>query len=145
MITQMNDRDFISAFEAATIPLEGWTHREHVRVAFLYLRALPFEEALDRLRSGIRALNRANGVQGTPTSGYHETVTVAWARVIAAAIAADSAPDFDAFAKLHAGLLNKQLLRSYYSKERLLSPEARSSFVEPDIEALPVTRCVLTM
>src|SRR5262245_44330518 len=134
----MNDRSFLAAFEAAAIPPERWTHRDHVRVGFLYLRELPFDEALIRLRSGIRALNRANGVQDSPTSGYHETLTVAWARVIAAAVAHGPAQDFAGFAQRHPELLKKELLRSYYSRERMRTPEAKATFVEPDIAPLPV-------
>jgi hypothetical protein len=33
----MNDRAFLRAFEAAAIPRDRWTHRAHVRMAFLYL------------------------------------------------------------------------------------------------------------
>lgn len=133
----MSDRDFLSAFEAAAIPAERWMHRDHVRVAFLYLRGLAFEDALNRIRTGIRALNRANGVQDTPTSGYHETLTVAWARIIAAAIAPECAMSFDSFAQRNPHLLTKELLRAHYSKERMLSAEARAAFVEPDLAPLP--------
>lgn len=133
----MDDRDFLAAFESAAIPRDRWTHRDHVRVAFLYLRSFRFDDALVRLRDGIRALNRANGVQDTPTSGYHETRTVAWARVIAAAMTMDSAHDFDAFARGHPSLLRKELLGAYYSSARLLGLAARTAFVEPDVAPLP--------
>jgi hypothetical protein len=132
----MDDDEFLRAFEAAAIPTARWTHRDHVRVAFLYLRAFRFDDALVRLRSGIRALNRANGIQDSPTRGYHETITVAWARLVAAALAEESAQDFDAFARRHPRLLQKDKLRAHYSKERLLAPEARASFVEPDLAPL---------
>jgi hypothetical protein len=121
----------------AAIPSEQWTHQSHVRVAFLYLTALPLDEALDRVRAGIRALNHANGVETTATSGYHETITVAWARLVAAAIQEGDALDFEAFAESKPQLLAKSLLRAYYSKDTLLSPEARARFVEPDLSALP--------
>jgi hypothetical protein len=133
----MNDRDFLAAFATAAIPSERWTHQSHVRVAFLYLRMLPFDEALERVRIGILALNRANGVETTATSGYHETITVAWARLSAAAIQEGDARDFAAFAESNPQLLAKSLLRAYYSKDRLLSPEARAGFVEPDLSLLP--------
>src|SRR5262249_12648590 len=66
---RMDDQRFLAAFEAAAIPRERWAHRDHVRVAFLYLRDHPFEEALSRIRSGIQSLNRANRVPETATSG----------------------------------------------------------------------------
>lgn len=84
----MDDRSFLAEFEAAAIPSQRWSHRAHIRMAFLYLRDWPFPDALARIRSGILSLNRANNVQDTPESGYHETVTVAWARIIASTIRA---------------------------------------------------------
>jgi hypothetical protein len=134
----MNDHAFLAAFEAAVIPAERWKHRDHVRVAFLYLRALPFAVAVEQLRSGIRALNRAHGGVDTLTSGYHETLTVAWARLVAAAIAqADPVLDFAMFAAAQPALLDKALLRAHYTSALMLSPEARASFVEPDLIPLP--------
>jgi hypothetical protein len=134
----VNDRAFLAAFEAAAIPSERWRHRDHIRVAYLYLRDHPFEAAIARIRNGIRALNGANGVKTTATSGYHETVTVAWAHVVAAGIAHHgAAADFEAFAAENPHLCAKSLLRLYYTRARIFTPEARERFVEPDLEPLP--------
>jgi hypothetical protein len=65
----MPDAEFLARFEARTLPFAQWTHRAHVKVAFLYLRALPFGAALERTRAGIRAYNAANRVPEGPTSG----------------------------------------------------------------------------
>jgi hypothetical protein len=133
-----DDRAFLTLFEAAAIPADAWTHRDHVRVAFLYLRERPFAQALDGLRTGIQALNRANRVQDTPTSGYHETITVAWTRLVAAALASsEPIPTFTIFAQRHPALLHKTRLRDFYSRDLLTSPEARSTFIEPDLASLP--------
>lgn len=134
----MNDRDFLLELEAAAIPPERWKHRDHVRAAYLYLCALPFADAVDRLCSSIQSLNRAHGVLDTPGFGYHETLTLAWASVVAHAIArSDRAPDFATFAEANPSLFEKETLLAHYSRERLLSLEARSYFVEPDIAPLP--------
>jgi hypothetical protein len=136
----MSDQAFLRTFEAAAIPASAWTHRDHVRVAYLYLRELPFDQALARLRTGIAALNVANGGANTATSGYHETVTHAWARLVAEAIASGPPwPDFERFAEANAALFDKDRLRRHYTRERLLSPEARASFAEPDLAPLPWT------
>jgi hypothetical protein len=141
---RISDHEFLAEFESASISREQWTHRAHVRTAYLYVRRLPFQEALDRLRGGIKALNHANGVADTPTAGYHETLTVAWARVIAAALPSpDPAQDFDSFAQRHPDLLRKDLLQQYYSMERMFAAEARASFVEPDLTPLPQSGTVV--
>ena len=134
----MSDAEFLAAFEAAQIPRERWTHREHIRVAFVYLRLRPFGDALDCIRAGIRKLNRANGVADTDESGYHETITVAWARVVASALDVHGpTSDFFTFEKTHPHLGSKSLLRLYYTVDRVMSLQARASFVEPDVAPLP--------
>ena len=75
----MTDDEFLRAFQECTFTRSEWTHEAHVRMAWLYLTRLPFVEALDRVRCGIRKLNAKIG---TP-DGYHETITVAFVRVIA--------------------------------------------------------------
>lgn len=139
----MNDAKFIEAFEAAAIPSEQWNHRAHVRMAFLYLRDLPLEEALDVIRNGIRTLNKANGIVDSATEGYHETATVAWARVIASCIAHHGPIDtFDSFASANPHLCQRTLLRGYYTRERIMGAEARRSFVEPDLAPLPARKAL---
>lgn len=143
----MDDRQFLAAFEAAAIPAASWTHRDHVRMAFLYLRDQPFEAALACIRDGIRALNVANGGQNTASSGYHESVTVAWATLVATAIGAVRTAvsaeanarlaDSERFIAAHPELLDKDRLRRHYSKDCLMSAEARTGYVPPDLEPLP--------
>jgi hypothetical protein len=143
----VNDREFLDAFEAAAIPRADWKHRDHIRVAYLYLRDHPFDDALVRIRTGIRKLNDANGVPESPTSGYHETVTVAWALLVVDAIersrakqqsrAGEGAADSESFMAAHPELLDKTALRAHYSRDRIMSVEARAAFVAPDHAPLP--------
>jgi hypothetical protein len=70
--------------------------------------------------------------------GYHETITVAWLRIIAATIRHYGAPArADDFCDRHPHLLAPTLLRLFYSRERLASPESKIRFVEPDLNPLP--------
>lgn len=137
------DAAFLAAFRDLSLPQSAWTHRAHVRVAWLHLHEAPFGVALDRLRSGIIALNESHGVANTPDDGYHESVTVAFFRLIAAAMRCDPAPDpgaaecFNAFAARHPRLFDRSLLREHYSDPRLMSREARRRFLEPDLNPLP--------
>ena len=134
----MDDAHFLREFEAAAIPRERWKHRDHIRMAFLYLRDHGLEGALPRIRAGIRALNRANRVPESATSGYHKTVTVAWATLVEATLRAWGAPEsFAEFETQNPHLLSKTLLRLYYSRERVFSAEAKTRFVAPDLAPLP--------
>lgn len=129
-----DDDAFLAAFEAGTYPFERWDHRAHVRAAYLYARAHG-AAGLGRIRAGIQAFNAAHGVATTPTRGYHETLTVAWFRVVAAR--AGAAASWPAFAAANTDLLEKTALRRYYSVARMTSAEARAGWVEPDLEPLP--------
>jgi hypothetical protein len=137
----VNDDTLVQAFEDQSLPLEQWNHRAHVRVAFTYLRRHAFADALRRMRAGVKAFNLHHHVPDSPTSGYHETTTVAFMTIIAATMQAygNTYPtrDSEAFCDTHPHLLHKHILRLFYSPERRMLPEAKHSFVEPDLTALP--------
>jgi hypothetical protein len=126
----MTDDTFLSRFEAASLP--SFDHRDHLRVAFAYARRGGVEHAVERARDGLRRFTAAHN----QAARYHDTLTTAWARVVAHH-AVSSREDFDAFLAAHPRLLERDLLSAHYSPERLLSAAARASFVEPDLLALP--------
>jgi hypothetical protein len=130
----------LDTFERCAIPLEQFNHRAHITVACLYLKAFPLSEAIDRMRRGIHAFNAANNVQSTQTSGYHETMTVAWMRILDAVMRTHGAgQSVEEFLEQHPFLLCRTLLRLYYSRDRIMSLEARRTWVEPDLAPLPVS------
>jgi hypothetical protein len=128
----------IENFEQGVIPLGEFNHRAHLTVAYLYLREQPFEEATSRMIAAVKAYGRLNNIPQTATSGYHETLTVAWMRIVASVIAAygpEAGPE--EFLAAHPHLLSKVMLRLYYTRERIMSAEARAGWVEPDLAPLP--------
>jgi hypothetical protein len=133
----MTDAEFLAAFENCTLPRSEWTHAAHLRMAYLYLRRSDdtYDGALTRVRDGIRAYNVA---QGNP-SGYHETITVAFVRLLHDRIrrAPESAATFDGFRAAHPDLFDTGILLRHYSRPLLLSGEARVRFIEPDGTPLP--------
>jgi hypothetical protein len=134
----MDDQTLLAAFENCSLPRELWTHQAHVRVAYQYLRAHPYDEALARMRAGVQRYNAANNVPDEPHRGYHETLTQAWLAVIASTMRHHGVgKDSLDFCKQQPHLLQKTLLRLYYSRRRIMSPEAKRTFVEPDLAPLP--------
>ena len=137
----MNDAEFLSRFEDGSLPFDQWNHRAHVKVAFLYLSAHPFPQALDKMRRGIKAYNAVHKVPEGPTSGYNETTTVAFLHLVAAVMSAYSelfaTPDADSFCDTHPQLLSKHILRLFYSPQRRSHPDAKTRFIEPDLTPLP--------
>jgi hypothetical protein len=129
----MDDSAFVAAFEDCTLPTTLFRHREHLRLAWLYLRDLPYDEAALRMEQSIRRYAAHHGA----SDKYHHTVTMLWMRLIAAA--RDETPGastFEAFIAAHPDLLDKETPRRFYSAQRFASVEARTRWVEPDLAAL---------
>ena len=124
-----------TAFGARTLPHAEWTHVAHLRVGAWHVHHHCADAALTMLRTGIRALNDAHGTPNTATSGYHETITVAYVRLIAAFLAActDDEPLDGRVARMLAGPLGeRRVLFRYWSEALLMSERARRQWVPPD-------------
>jgi hypothetical protein len=131
----MTDEEFVTAFEQCTLPRAEWTHLAHIRLAWLYLGRYPFDLALDRVRDGIRCYNASQG-----SDGYHETITVAFVRLIRSRMATrEAGEDFDGFRSRNPELFDRRppILERHYDPATLASAVARREFVEPDREPLP--------
>ncbi len=128
----------LEAFAACAIPLEEWNHRAHLTVAYLLLCRHSLEEATTAMRIGVQKYNASKGIEQTPTGGYHETLTVAWMRVLHTTIHVyGPEAGLDEFFAAHPHLLSMVMLRLFYSRERIMSHEARHGWVEPDLAPLP--------
>ena len=130
----MDDQAFLQAFEDGTLPPSQFSHRGHIRMAWLYLRACGWDEGMIHIRSGIQTFAARLGA----TTKYHETITVFWARVVHHMIA--DQPHIDSFEDFLAHfpqILDSHLIESHYSTELLRSALARQQWVEPDIVQLP--------
>lgn len=129
-----DDGEFLAAVEATTWPGERFGHREHVRLAWLYLRRHGPEEGSARIRGTIQRYATALGAPGK----YHETMTRAWSAYVSAALRAS--PElklFSAFLSAHPELLDGRLLERHYRKETLGAEAARREWVAPDVAPLP--------
>lgn len=134
-----SDAEFLQAFEACTLPAGRWTHEAHVRMAWLCLGQASYPEAVARIRAGIRRYNE-KVLDKLPE--YHETVTLAFARLIAARSRPQES--WKTFIARNVDLLARDppALGFYYSRSLLMSESARRQFVEPDLQPLPVVKGV---
>ena len=82
MATAANLDDFAARFVACTLSRDEWTHQAHLRVGAWHVHRYGPEEALTRLRSGIRRLNESFGGVNSATHGYHETITRAYVQLL---------------------------------------------------------------
>ncbi|HEX8336157.1 MAG TPA: hypothetical protein VF621_05465 [Pyrinomonadaceae bacterium] len=125
-------------FEDCTLPRAEWTHAAHLTVALWHLLQFDWPDAVARVRDRIKRYNAARGILSTPTGGYHETLTLFWLRTVQTFLEAErnEARSLVSLANELAATHDKGLPLSYYTRERLFSPEARANWVEPDLKPL---------
>lgn len=130
--------NLVGAFEDCTLPRCEWTHHAHLTVALWYLTHYSQLEATNCIRDPIQRYNLAIGIKTTQDSGYHETITLFWVRIVLRYLSAENANC--SIVELANGLIhsygNTRLPLEYYSRDLLMSWEARISWVEPDLKPL---------
>jgi hypothetical protein len=127
---------FITRIAARQMPNEEFSHRNHLAMAACTVFG---GGSLEDVRATILALNQANGVEQTPTGGYHETLTVAWHALVAAhlrSLPVETPRLLAVNSVLHA-YADKRAVLQHYSRDLVMSWEARRGFVEPDLKPLP--------
>lgn len=132
---ELDDDALWTAFHERTLTAAQWTHRAHLRVAWMHLERYALDEAQVLLRVGIIRLNATHGLIETAARGYHETLTRVWLALIQDARGAGPHPSSQAFLAAREPARDAPL--AHYSRERLMSLTARACFVEPDLAPLP--------
>lgn len=129
-MTPLDDQAFVAAFRDTTLPASAFHHRDHVRMAWLYVREHGPVDAAARFAADLQVFARAKGVPGL----YHATITGAYIALIAERQHDAPAETWEAFAAAHPELLTWKpgVLDRYYSAERLWSDAARAQFLLPD-------------
>ena len=121
----------VRGLEDLTLPPQEFDHAGHLTVALWYLARLGGPEAAERMRGGLKKFAAHHG-----SNLYHETITLFWLRVVGAFLRTER--EGRALHEL-ANLLatsrgNKRLVFDYYSPRLIESNEAKSAWVEPDVQ-----------
>lgn len=126
-----DDLVFVAAFRDTSLPTSAFHHRDHVRMAWLYVREFGPADAVARFAADLKRFAHAKGVPGL----YHATITGAFVALIAERLIESPEDDWTAFAAAHPDLLSWKpgVLDRYYSAERLWSAAARAQFLMPDL------------
>jgi hypothetical protein len=75
---------------------------------------------------------------GVDAGKYHETITRAWIMAVHHFMSHSTRHECAAsFMEANPVLLDSKIMLTHYSAEVLFSPEARRSFVRPDIQSIP--------
>jgi hypothetical protein len=126
---------FVAAFEGGTLPKERWTHGAHLLTGACYVHRFGQAAAIDRMRTCVKRYNEAVGGKNTETSGYHETITIAWIRLLDGLRREAGDMGRAEFAQLAVERFvgDKEIFRRYYDFDLVGSVEARRSWVEPTL------------
>ncbi|MBC8028315.1 MAG: hypothetical protein H7Y89_20165 [Steroidobacteraceae bacterium] len=129
------DLDFRAAFEAGAYAPADFSHRAHVRLAYVYLADCDVDLALERMRAALVTFLSHHNI---PASKYHETLTRSWLLAVNHFMhRTTEAASADDFIARNATLLDSKIMLTHYSAGRLFSDEARADFVEPDLDPIP--------
>ena len=122
------EKTFIEAFEACEVPNTEFHHADHIRLAWLYLRAHPLLAAIERFTTSLKRFAAHNGVPGL----YHETIT--WAYLLLIHERMNDEESFEEFRAANPELFQwkPSVLDRYYQAETLATERARNVFVMPD-------------
>ena len=136
--TQDEIENLIRAFKECKLSRSDWTHQSHLIVALWFLFHYSQEAATNCIRAGIMRYNSAIGIETTFTSGYHETITLFLIRIISNFLASERVnySIVDLANKVIQIYDNKDLPFAYYSRDLLMSWNARKNWVEPDMKSI---------
>jgi len=135
--TEADIESLIVKFENCTLPRSEWNHQAHLTVALWYLNRYDEQDAINFIRRRIQRYNEAMGIKTTKDGGYHETLTLFWVRMLSHYLFVNKEKNFNletaiAIYKIYN---DKYLPFQYYSRDLLMSWEARNNWVEPDLKA----------
>jgi len=131
----MSDVEFRAAFEAGAFAPADFSHRAHVRLAYVYLAESDVNLALERMRAALLTFLCHHGI---PASKFHATLTRAW--ILAVDHFMHRSPESssaDDFIGRNPLLLDTKIMLTHYSADLLFSDQAREEFVEPNLDPIP--------
>ena len=132
--TEPTGQEFVRMFEACELANDNFHHRDHIRLAWIYLERYGELEARGQIARAIRKFAAHHG----KSDKYHETITVVWLRLVARAMArVPLDATFDQLTIAAPELLDKRTIERFYSTAVLASEAARTYWVKPDLQALP--------
>jgi hypothetical protein len=130
-----SDLEFLAAFEAGAYAPADFSHRAHVRLAYVYLATNDVERATTLMRAAIVNFLRHHGI--APTK-YHETLTHAWVLAVfhfmhrtREALSADDFIDRTTI------LLDSRIMLTHYSAEPAVLAAGARCVREPDRDPIP--------
>jgi hypothetical protein len=128
----MTDEEFLKAFEDCT--LEEFHHKDHIRMAWIYLRKFGYEIGSAKVKEGIKKFAAAKNA----TTLYHETITQFWIYLVQHVITSNpQTGTFEQFFFIFPPLRDAKSIFLHYSKDFLMTEVARKNWRNPDLLRMP--------
>ncbi|KAG8734247.1 hypothetical protein FRC11_007502 [Ceratobasidium sp. 423] len=135
--------DFLEAFKAIDLP--SWDHYTHIRIAYTIIHTYGRQKGKTMIFDGIEKYIKTS----TQTTGktFHVTMTYFWIQIVHFGM--QSMPtedtrvnyganeDFCRFLLLNPYVADGNLWEDYYSKNVIMTPNAKENMVLPDKKPLP--------
>lgn len=124
--------EVVRQFETCEYKPEEFVHARHLTVACWYLNEASRADALIRMRAGLMQFISHHGKQG-----YNETITRFWMELLADFL--DQLGGDDLVLKINQAIERygaKEILFTYYTRERALSEAAKRDWIAPDLREL---------
>jgi hypothetical protein len=123
----------VRRFENCEYLPEDFHHADHLTVITWYLERMPVRLALAHMREKLAKFSAHHN-----RKGYNETITCFWIARVAEVLATSAAdlPLLETTNHVRERLGNKDLIFDYYSRECLLSEQAKTTWLDPDLQNL---------
>lgn len=131
----INDDAFEMAFATCQLDPQLFTHKAHIRLAWIHLRKYGLQEAENNICKQIKKFDQTFG-DGTK---FNMTVTIAAVKAVYHFMQKSKADHFEDFIQEHSRLVTsfKGLIDQHYGFDIFASKSAKISYLEPD--RLPFT------
>ena len=128
---QLSDKEFETQFTQKTLAPRLFSHEAHLRLAWIHIQQYGVKQALENIRHQIADFALHHGAKDK----YHDTITVAAVRAVYHFMLTSTSSSFSEFIHENPRLKTEfwKLLTTHYRPERIKSPEARNSYLEPDL------------
>ena len=124
----------VESFESCTVAPAEFGHGAHLAVALWYLSQLPAPLAEERMRAGLHRYTAHHNAEAM----YNETVTLFWLKLVRRFLERADAerPLAERANELVTTYDSSKLVFEYYSRALVQTPQAKASWVEPDLKPL---------
>jgi hypothetical protein len=126
--------EVVRRFEECSYSPEEFVHMKHLTVAAWYFARMEPEAAREKMQAGLRRFIAHHG-----KNGYHVTITEFWLQLVDRAVCQRKNHDSEIVSIVNEvveSFRDKDLIYEYFSRDRLNSAEAKSTWIQSDLKSI---------